>query len=264
MSHHITLDKIIDPFVPPSQVNKFPKWISRWIGGERRPVFDQTPDYILWIDIFIGSFASILTIEGVFMTAESFKIHNTPIIVASYGATAILAFNAINAPFSQPRNIFIGHVLASILGVCICKLFELSVEGRNHFYVGGAIAVGLSSVVMFLTNTIHPPAGATALIAVIDEDFRALGWFYIVVHIVSSLLVIGVALLTNNVFRKYPAYWWTPYQQPVAKDEESIAEDIPHTVSITGLHMNIPKALILDSFELEALESIQSKLDHLI
>ncbi|KAH3675805.1 hypothetical protein WICPIJ_009258 [Wickerhamomyces pijperi] len=262
-SHHFTLDKLIDPYIPPSQLYRLPNWISRWLGGPRKPIFDKLPDTILWLDIFIGSFISILTIEGVSKSSSLFQSHHVPYIIASYGASAILAFNAINAPLAQPRNIFFGHFMASIIGVCICKLFTLSGTGQDHYYIGGALAVALVSVVMFLTNTIHPPAGATALIAVVDSEVREIGWWYIVVHIVSSLLMIGVALITNNVFRSYPAYWWTPYQHPVIRDEENIIEQkkTSPVIKITHRFIDIPETIQLNSFELEALESIKSKLE---
>lgn len=63
---------------------------------------------------------------------------------------------------------------------------------------------------MGITKTVHPPAGATALLAAVDNRVRDMGWLLIPVVIVSSGLMIGVGLLLGNVQRTYPRYWWTP------------------------------------------------------
>jgi CBS-domain-containing membrane protein len=63
---------------------------------------------------------------------------------------------------------------------------------------------------MVLTKTVHPPAGATALLAVVDRTAASLGWRLIAVVIVGSLVMMGTALLVNNIQNKFPLYWWTP------------------------------------------------------
>lgn len=66
---------------------------------------------------------------------------------------------------------------------------------------------------MHLTRTLHPPGGATALIAVIGGDsIHALGYRYVVSPVLlGSLLMLLVALLVNNMSanpkRHYPVYW---------------------------------------------------------
>lgn len=47
------------------------------------------------------------------------------------------------------------------------------------------------------------------MIAATQADIRALGWYYIPVVMLSSVLMIGVGLVTNNLRRVYPMYWWT-------------------------------------------------------
>lgn len=63
---------------------------------------------------------------------------------------------------------------------------------------------------MALTKTVHPPAGATALLAVTDDHLISLGWFLIPVVMLGCGLMLGVALLINNIARRFPLYWWTP------------------------------------------------------
>ena len=65
---------------------------------------------------------------------------------------------------------------------------------------------------MLLTKTLHPPAGATALIAVIGgKKVHDLGFFYAFVPAgLGALILLLVALLVNNLSRnrKYPEYWF--------------------------------------------------------
>lgn len=62
---------------------------------------------------------------------------------------------------------------------------------------------------MGLTKTVHPPAGATALLAVVDANLARLGWFLIPVMMLGCTLMLAVALLINNLERQFPLYWWT-------------------------------------------------------
>lgn len=77
---------------------------------------------------------------------------------------------------------------------------------------------------MTLTNTVYPPGGATAILAATDATVGALGWVYVPVVLLGSVLMLGVALLVNNVQRQYPAYWWTA--QDVGKDARKEGGDV--------------------------------------
>ena len=69
---------------------------------------------------------------------------------------------------------------------------------------------------MQITKTTHPPAGATALLPVTDAAVWAMGWYYLPVVLLSSVLVLASALLVNNMQRRYPVFWWTPLAQATA------------------------------------------------
>lgn len=63
---------------------------------------------------------------------------------------------------------------------------------------------------MAFTKTVHPPAGATALLAVVDDAIIDLGWFLIPVVLLGCALMLVAALVINNIQRRFPIYWWTP------------------------------------------------------
>ncbi|QRG37487.1 hypothetical protein FDK38_001862 [Candidozyma auris] len=202
-----SLDKYLNKYIPRSQVKHFPGPLRRLLGGFPA---SATHDYYIWLEILVASFCGIALLAGVFQSHTAFTAHHAHNIVASYAATAILCFNASQVPLAQPRNIFTGHFLASLIGVCIEKLFSLSAGGRDNYWAAAALSVAVASVAMSICNCVHPPAGASAMLPSIDENIRKMGWWYLPVQLVSSLLIIPVACIFGNVFRRYPVYWWTP------------------------------------------------------
>lgn len=63
---------------------------------------------------------------------------------------------------------------------------------------------------MALTKTTHPPAGATALLAVIDPNIAAMRWTLVPFVAVSGVAMLAVACVVNNLQgRTFPSYWWT-------------------------------------------------------
>lgn len=78
-------------------------------------------------------------------------------LFVSFGASAVLLYGPSTAPFSQPRSLIGGHVLSALVGVIVYALLGAS-------FVTVALAVTLAVIVMKVTKTVHPPAGATALL----------------------------------------------------------------------------------------------------
>ncbi len=126
------------------------------------------------------------------------------LLIGSFGASAVLLFGVPNAPLSQPRNLVGGHVLSALVGVFFAAHVPLP-------WLAAALAVATAIAVMHLTATLHPPGGATALIAVIGSgDIHALGYAYALMPALSGALILLVAaLLVNNIpsTRRYPQYW---------------------------------------------------------
>lgn len=253
MVFKFSLDEVTGKYIPPNQVKKLPQILSYFLGVNKNALKPR-PDYLLWIEILISSFCGILLLEGLFRNPNVFTSnHHAPIIIANYGATAILCFNANQVPLGQPRNIIFGHFFSSLIGVCIEKLFLLSNGGRQHYYVGGALSVGVASVLMLILNCVHPPAGASALLPFIDENIRSMSWWYLPTHLVSSVLITVVALITANVMRRYPVYWWIATPAPKKPEPE-------HQVVISGDSLTVPESVEFTEVEMEFLQSIQNKL----
>ncbi|MBN2528949.1 MAG: HPP family protein [Deltaproteobacteria bacterium] len=151
-----------------------------------------------------GSFIGIL-ILALINSAFLSRTDNLLLLVGSFGASAVLLFGAPAAPLSQPRNLVGGHVISALVGVTTYLLLGWNIP------LAAATAVATAITVMQLTGTLHPPGGATALIAVIgNERVHELGYLYALAPIgLGAMILLVVALITNNSTRrsKYPIKW---------------------------------------------------------
>lgn len=129
--------------------------------------------------------------------------YQAPLLIGSFGASAVLIYAAIDSPLAQPRNLVGGHVISAVVGVTCYQWLGMT-------WLGAALAVSLAIVAMLLTRTLHPPGGATALIAVITPSLYHLKYLYVITPAgVGALIMLIVALLSNNLAqkRRYPRYW---------------------------------------------------------
>lgn len=149
---------------------------------------------------WIGSFLGIIAISYFHMDILDDK--DLTLVVGSFGASAVLIYGVPNSPLSQPRNLIGGHLLSAIVGVVSYKLFS------SNLFLATAIAVSTSILIMQLTLTLHPPGGATSLIAVIGgEQIHELEFFYILIPVFSGALILFlIAFIVNNIpkNRAYP------------------------------------------------------------
>jgi CBS domain-containing membrane protein len=166
--------------------------------------------YVLYRETLIDTKEHLLTFLGAFFgigiigffNSQCFVASDNLFLIGSFGASAVLIYGVINSPLAQPRNLIGGHLISALIGVTVHKLFP------NELWLAAALAVALSIVAMQITKTLHPPGGATALIANIgSEKIKNLGYFYVLSPVLTGVLILlTVALIFNNISktRKYP------------------------------------------------------------
>lgn len=228
-SNPYDMDAWTNPYTPRPPFRLLPAPIARFFGYRSPKSTPQQPHVlVVWASCFIGAFAGVSLIEGVYLNLPHLEGHQVPIIIASFGASAILSYNTIESPLAQPRNLVFGHFLSALVGVCITKLFHLLPysEFDKLRWLAGALSVGAASVVMSMTKTVHPPAGATALLCATSSEITELGWWYLALVLLGSMLMLVSALIINNVARRYPIYWWTPANLQAIHDKKHDFKDV--------------------------------------
>ncbi|MBW4360811.1 HPP family protein [Flavobacterium taihuense] len=150
---------------------------------------------------FLGSFVGI----GILAYIQSihFKGNDAVYLIGSFGASSVLVYGIIQSPFSQPRNLVGGHLISALIGVTVHKF------APDIIWIAAPLAVSSAIIMMQITKTLHPPGGATALIAIIGSDkIKALGYMYVLSPVlIGTLVLLITALIFNNMTpsRTYPS-----------------------------------------------------------
>ncbi|KEF63391.1 uncharacterized protein A1O9_01368 [Exophiala aquamarina CBS 119918] len=224
------IDNYLNPYIPRSPLYLLPTSVSHFLGHRpprtptrRPPVLHRYHNVIVYLSIFIGTFCGLSIIENTFLALPPLSGHAVPIIIASFGAAAILEYNSIESPLAQPRNLVFGHFFSAVVAVSITKLFEHLPPHRfeDLRWLSGAISVAVASLIMSATKTVHPPAGATALLASTSVEIQVLGWWLLPLVLLAAMLMLTSAMLLNNMAgRRYPVYWWTPVDLKALREEQ--------------------------------------------
>ena len=116
-------------------------------------------------------------------------------LIPPFGATMVLVMAVHESPLAQPKNIFFGHILSALSGVLIYFFLGMS-------FLSIGLAVAISVWAMMITKTIHPPAGANPIIAILGGK----GISFILLPVATGALIIIVfAVIYNKILkRNYP------------------------------------------------------------
>jgi CBS-domain-containing membrane protein len=142
---------------------------------------------------FLGGFLAIAVIA---LLAQSLHV---ALVLGSFGASCVLVFGYPDVPFSQPRNVIVGHVLSTVIGLAFVHFC-----GPHWWSV--ALAVGSAIAAMMLTRTVHPPAGSNPVIVFLMKP----GWdFALFPTLTGAVILVLVALFYHNLTResRWPKYW---------------------------------------------------------
>jgi CBS domain-containing membrane protein len=177
------------------------KRITRSIRVTKYVIYKETlVDYKEHFWSFVGAFVGIGLIT--FFQSKILTEYENIFLIGSFGASSVLVYGSIQSPLAQPRNLVGGHVVSAVVGVTAFKFFP------DIIWLSAPFAVSVSIVLMQITKTLHPPGGATALIAVIgSERIKYLGYWYVISPVFTGcLIMLFVACIFNNItsHRSYP------------------------------------------------------------
>ena len=113
-------------------------------------------------------------------------------LIPPFGASLVLVMAVHDSPLASPKNVFFGHVLSALSGVLMFYFFE-----NNALSI--ALGLALAIMAMQMTNTIHPPAGANPIIAILGaKTFE----FVIMPVAIGALFIVIFALIYNKVWNR--------------------------------------------------------------
>ena len=115
-------------------------------------------------------------------------------LIPPFGASMVLVMAVHESPLAHPKNVLFGHIISAFSGVFVFAIF-----GFSSLSVGAG--VGLAIFLMMLTKTVHPPAGANPIIAILGA--KGVG-FIIIPVAAGALFIVLFAIIFNKLLnRKY-------------------------------------------------------------
>jgi len=143
----------------------------------------------------LAGFFSAFTI-GV-LTVLTYKTAFGLFLAGTFGSSMVLLFGFPESPFAQPRNVFFGHFVTTLVGVIFVNLIPLPL------YINIAIAVGTGIFFMILLDVVHPPAGGNPIMVIIGS----VSYDYLFFPIITGCFIIILLAIIINKFilkKNYP------------------------------------------------------------
>ena len=143
----------------------------------------------------IAGLFSTITIAA--LTFLPYKTQYGIFLIASFGSSMVLLYGYPDSPFAQPKNIFFGHLVTSVVGILVLFYIPLPI------YITIPIAVGAGVGLMIILNVTHPPAGGNPIIVIIGS----VSLDYLINPIITGtiiILIFGIILNRLILKKKYP------------------------------------------------------------
>ena len=144
--------------------------------------------------VLAGLFSTITI--GV-ITLLTYKTEFGIFLITSFGSSMVIIYGYPESNFAQPKNIFFGHILTSLVGIIFLYLVPLPI------YLIIPLAVGFAITLMILLNITHPPAGANPIIVIMGSVSLD---YLINPIIIGSLIILIFGIILNRLIlkKKYP------------------------------------------------------------
>lgn len=105
-------------------------------------------------------------------------------LLASMGASSVILFAVPHSPMARSWAVAGGHLLSALIGIVCARLV-------HDVWAAGGLAVGLSVFLMYVTRCLHPPGGATALVAALGgESVHAMGFQFLLTPVALNVLTL--------------------------------------------------------------------------
>ena len=133
------------------------------------------------------------------LTLLTYKTEFGVFLIASFGSSMVLLFGYPESPFAQPKNIFFGHLLTTLVGIIFVTFFEVS-------FISIGLAVGIAIMLMIALKVTHPPAGGNPIAVMIGGvSFPFL--IFPILAVAITIVIGGIIYNSLILKRKYPISW---------------------------------------------------------
>ncbi|MDQ8023628.1 MAG: HPP family protein [Moraxellaceae bacterium] len=157
-------------------------------------------------------------------------------LAAPLGASAVLVFAVPSSPLAQPWSVIGGNTLSALIGVACVRW----VPEANF---AAALAVGLAIAAMFATRSLHPPGGASALLAVLTHQ-TGFGFALYPVLVNCLLLVLAGVLYNSATGRRYPHTQQAPAGTPTRFSSADLDAALAHYNQVLDVSRDDLQALL--------------------
>ena len=126
-------------------------------------------------------------------------------LAASFGSSVVVVFGYPENEFAQPKNVLLGHLLCTLVGIIFVTLFNIT-QDRSIFYLAIGLAVGISVMLMMAFKVTHPPAGGNTIVVMLTQNSLQFLIFPIMVGAIT--IIIGGIIYNRFILKKnYPLKW---------------------------------------------------------
>jgi CBS domain-containing membrane protein len=143
-------------------------------------------------------------------------ITGSPFIFPSLGPTAFLFFYTPRAPSASPRYTLVGHTIGVLAGYFSLVVTGLTTAGPALAVgvtwprvIAAALSLGLTSGLMVLFKSPHPPAGATTLIISLGLITKPL----LLIVLLVAVMILTLQALAINRLAGIPFPLWNPVKE---------------------------------------------------
>ncbi|MDP5252840.1 MULTISPECIES: HPP family protein [unclassified Vibrio] len=132
---------------------------------------------------------------GLLLMAEA-NMESVALVMAPFGATAVLVFGLPSSPLAQPKNVILGHLITASIGIVFSQYVGVTPLSLS-------VATGLGITCMLLSKTTHPPAGANPILIMLS----GYGWSFLFTPVLVGAVVI---VLMSKAIQKAQRYSLKP------------------------------------------------------
>ena len=173
-------------------------YCAKFFPGNRVSTPSRSAAQRYWPDpVIYGGMGAFIGI-GLIVGFDTASVLENPLLLAPFGASATLVFGVPTAVFSQPKNVLLGHGMSCFIGTTsvLCLPHEIAAPA----------AVSCALVTMSKTKCMHPPAGGTALLAVLGHPIYE-SYALLLPTLAGAAALCTTAAVWNNMhpLLRYPA-----------------------------------------------------------